>query len=88
MRFLNAKNCLDLHFSAIEWFNPAYQPHGKPSFPGGLSVNPYTGECCDPFVGYKPVNDFLQESEHLFAFPDGRVTDSCSSKTPDGNFVL
>lgn len=44
-----------------EWFNPAYEIHGKPSFPGGLALNAFTGECCDPYTGYKPVKNFLED---------------------------
>jgi hypothetical protein len=72
---------------ALEWFNPDYQKYGKPSFPGGLSVNPYTGKCCDPFVGYKPVKDFLQDSKRLSIFLNINLY-FCSSKTADGITIL
>ncbi|THG97827.1 hypothetical protein EW026_g4244 [Hermanssonia centrifuga] len=49
------------YFSIPEWFNPAWGPYGRVSFPGKPALNAFNGSCCDPFTGYIPVDDFLTD---------------------------
>ncbi|TRM59910.1 glycoside hydrolase family 29 protein [Schizophyllum amplum] len=48
------------YFSLPEWYHPDYEPYGRAIFPGRPALNAFTGECCDPYVGYIPVDDFLE----------------------------
>ncbi|KAI0319261.1 glycoside hydrolase family 29 protein [Amylostereum chailletii] len=49
------------YFSLPEWFNPAYAPYAHGSFPGQPALNAFNGSCCDPFTGYIPVDNFLED---------------------------
>ncbi|CAL1711586.1 unnamed protein product [Somion occarium] len=49
------------YFSLPEWFNPAYAPYGFGSWPGGGALNAFNGSCCDPYIGYIPVDDYIEE---------------------------
>ncbi|KAI0036162.1 glycoside hydrolase family 29 protein [Vararia minispora EC-137] len=62
------------YFSLPEWFNPAYGPYGHGSWPGHPALNAFNGSCCDPFIGYVPVADYIQDlqrpqMETLFTDP-------------------
>jgi len=49
------------YFSLPEWFNPAYGPYGHGSWPGHPALNAFNGSCCDPYVGYVPVDDYITD---------------------------
>jgi len=49
------------YFSTPEWFNPAWAPYGFTSWPGGLAHNAYNWSQLEPYTGYIPVNDFIQD---------------------------
>ncbi|KAL1705868.1 glycoside hydrolase family 29 protein [Schizophyllum commune] len=46
------------YFSFPEWYHPDYAPYGRTKFPGRPALNAFTGECCDPYTGYIPVDEF------------------------------
>ncbi|KAI0076394.1 glycoside hydrolase family 29 protein [Panus rudis PR-1116 ss-1] len=50
-----------LYFSLPEWFNPSYAPYGQASFPGMPALNAFNGSCCDPYVGYMDVGDYIED---------------------------
>lgn len=58
-----------------EWYNPAYGPYGRGTWPGHSALNAFTGECCDPYVGYVDVDDYLADSK---SFDISRVSFSSS----------
>ena len=62
-----------------EWFSPAYKPYGHISFPGGAAHNAFNGSCCDPYIGYVPVDDFLEDSESPPPVPQ-----TCADRRPRG----
>ncbi|KAI0338361.1 glycoside hydrolase family 29 protein [Trametopsis cervina] len=68
-----------LYFSLPEWFNPAYGPYGQTSWPGHPALNAYTHDCCDPYIGYVEVNDYIADlqkpqMETLFYHYDTEIT--------------
>uniref|UniRef100_D8PTJ5 alpha-L-fucosidase n=1 Tax=Schizophyllum commune (strain H4-8 / FGSC 9210) TaxID=578458 RepID=D8PTJ5_SCHCM len=48
------------YFSFPEWYHPDYAPYGRTKFPGQPALNAFTGECCDPYTGYIPVDEFTE----------------------------
>ncbi|KAA1470747.1 glycoside hydrolase family 29 protein [Dentipellis sp. KUC8613] len=50
-----------LYYSLPEWFNPDYGIYGHQSFPGHPALYAYNGSCCEPYVGYTPVDNFLED---------------------------
>ncbi|EIM87573.1 glycoside hydrolase [Stereum hirsutum FP-91666 SS1] len=49
------------YFSTPEWYNPDWAPYGKDSWPGGLAHNAYNWSEIEPYTGWIPVDDYIQD---------------------------
>ena len=72
---------------AAEWFHPQWAKYAMQNFPGGPARNAFTGSCCDPYLGYVPVDDFLTggKSRQLFFTYDVLTEDVIQSRSPRWN---
>ncbi|KAH8831321.1 glycoside hydrolase superfamily [Flagelloscypha sp. PMI_526] len=50
-----------VYYSMPEWLNPDYAPYGFGSWPGGQAHNAYDYSLLEPYTGWIPVNDYIDD---------------------------
>ncbi|KAF8985934.1 glycoside hydrolase family 29 protein [Cyathus striatus] len=52
------------YYSLPEWFNPSYAPYGFSQWPGGLARNAFNSTVFEPYTGYLPIEDYVNDLQY------------------------
>ncbi|KAF8988991.1 hypothetical protein BDQ17DRAFT_1434765 [Cyathus striatus] len=54
------------YYSLPKWFNPSYAQYGFLQWPGGLARNAFNSSIFEPYIGYLPIEDYVNDLRYEY----------------------